>query len=61
MLLTGDEECTSFHCSNKENCSAVWAAETTWQVTDSRIMGEGSGCFWMVVNSRAWFLSWWNF
>jgi len=26
-LLTGDEACIAFHCSNKENCSVVQTAE----------------------------------
>jgi hypothetical protein len=45
--LTGDEACTSFHCPNKERCSADRTAEATRQVTEWTIMGQWK---WLFVN-----------
>jgi len=52
--LTGDEACTSFHCSNKETCSAVRTVEATRQVTHSRIIGEVEMvlCEWLWIQGR---------
>jgi len=58
-LLTVDVACTSFDWSNKEHCSAVRTAGASlgiWQIPG--YWGSENGCLWMVVNTRAWYLSW---